>query len=293
MAISVFTENGWNTQMSVAERFKGANVVDAGRFSPYWGEHAARYVHALRSIDGGKVLDIACGTGYGLGLLRKRAAFVVGVDIDHEAATDAKSERGTNAAVLLGDGTRLPFAAESFDVVTSFETLEHLHKRAEFLAELNRVLRMGGRLFLSTPNAAYTMPVNGKPTNQFHVHEYTADELRRELEKHFVIVDFLGQSLSPPFSIPPFFDAQRRLPRDPITQAKLFWWKAFNKLPFKLREGLSEAIWRRPFYPTESDYIFSIDRSGTAPVLYVTCQKTDGPQSASEANVPANGRGPN
>ena len=85
----------------------------------------------------------------------------------------------------------MPFADESFDGVTSFETLEHLHERSQFLAELRRVLRPGGSLVLSTPNASYTKPVNGKPSNPFHIFEYTPLELRAELEVTQLIVEVL------------------------------------------------------------------------------------------------------
>src|SRR6185436_14922050 len=110
--------------MPVSERFQGANIIDAGRLSPYWGEHVARYRFALEHIEDRVVLDIACGTGYGVGLLSREADLVIGVDVDAEAARQALSECGQNSAVLLGDGICLPFADETFDVVTTFETLE-------------------------------------------------------------------------------------------------------------------------------------------------------------------------
>jgi SAM-dependent methyltransferase len=259
--------------MAVSERFQGANTFEAGRLSPYWGEHAARYMFAMPFVTDKAVLDIACGTGYGVGLLQTKAATVVGVDIDAEAVKDAIAECGPTSAVLLGNGLGLPFADNSFDVITSFETLEHLHERSLFVQELKRVLRPGGILFLSTPNAVYTRPVNGKPSNPFHIHEYTPDELQAELRSHFDMDKFLGQSLSPAFRIPPFYDAQTRLPSDLATQVQLFGWKAFNKIPFRIRETLSDAIWGKPFYPTENDYEFEESTSDTAPVLLAVCRK--------------------
>ena len=259
--------------MAISERFQGANVVDAGRLSPYWGEHAARYFRALPFVENKVVLDIACGTGYGVGLLASEASFVVGVDIDIEAANTAKNECDTNSTVLLGNGLGLPFEENSFDVITSFETLEHLHERTAFLKELRRVLRAGGTLFLSTPNAVYTRPVSGKPSNPFHIHEYTPEELRAELGSHFKVDSLLGQSLSYSFQIPPFYEAQQRLPRDTFTRAKLLGWKAFNKIPLHIRESLSDAIWGKPFYPTENDYHFEESTLDTAPVLLAVCRK--------------------
>lgn len=259
--------------MSSEERFQGANVVEAGSLSPYWGEHTARYVFALPYVENKSVLDIACGTGYGLGFLKNKAKFVTGVDVDIEAAKQALGECAENAAVLLGDGLKLPFADASFDVVTSFETLEHLHARPQFLAELKRVLRENGVLLLSTPNANYTQPVNGRPFNPFHIFEYQPAELRAELEAFFTIENFLGQSLSDDFGIPPFYDAQQKLPKDLVTQTKLFGWKVVNKMPLGLRENVSATFWKRPFYPTERDYRFGVETIETAPVLLAVCRK--------------------
>lgn len=257
----------------VDERFQGANTIEAGRLSPYWGEHVARYVFALSFIKNSNVLDIACGTGYGIGFLKQQGSFITGVDINIEAALEAKKECGAKAGVLLGDGLGLPFANETFDVITSFETLEHLQKRANFLSELNRVLRQKGLLILSTPNANYTKPVNGRPSNPFHIHEYTPDELDRELRNDFSVEKFLGQALNPNFGISPFYDAQQNLPKNFTTQARLSLWRAANRLPISLREMFSETLWKRPFYPTHKDYIFSNKMVSTAPVLIAVCRK--------------------
>jgi len=256
-----------------AERIQGANAVDAGRHTPYWGEHAARYAFALRYVEGKKVLDIACGTGYGLVFLSTKAACVTGVDVDWEAARLARGECADDTLILLGDGTKLPFSDESFEVITSFETLEHLHERGAFLTELKRVLKTGGLLVLSTPNAYYTKPVNGKPTNPFHVFEYKPEELRAELEAHFTLQEFFGQMLDEKFGIPPFKEAQNRLPKDARTQARLFFWRVLNKMPVAVRENFSRIFWKLPFYPAETDYNFTGQTIGYAPTSVAVCRK--------------------
>ena len=259
--------------MAVAERFQGANVIGAGRLSPYWGEHAARYFFALPLVENKSVLDIACGTGYGIALLKSAAKHVTGVDVDPQAAREALAECDDRAAVLLANGLGLPFADGAFDAITSFETLEHLHERGKFLAELHRVLRPDGKLILSTPNANYTMSVNGKPSNPFHIFEYAPSELREELERYFSVKRFLGQTLDGSIIVPPFCDAQRRLPKDIVTRGRLFGWKVMNKVPFRIRERLSDTIWGKPFYPTESDYVFSTETVERAPVVVAVCSK--------------------
>lgn len=261
--------------MAVAERFSGANVFEAGRLSPFWGEHVARYVFALGYTNGKFVLDIACGTGYGLGYLKRDAALVTGVDVSIDAAIESKKEWDRSTSALVANGLSLPFVDECFDVITSFETIEHLHGRREFLAELKRVLHRDGKLILSTPNANYTKPVNGKPTNPFHIFEYLPEELRTELEAQFHLEGFYGQSLNAAIKIPPFQDAQRRLPKDLLTQTRLFSWRVFNKLPLQIRETLSEMIWKKPFYPMEHDYVFDPETVETAPVLVAICSKNE------------------
>lgn len=258
--------------MDLAERFKGANTIDAGRLSPYWGEHAARYTFALQFVLGCTVLDLACGTGYGAAMMSRTARSVTGVDVDIDAVREAKSECDGKAAVLLGDGLCLPFADGRFDVITSFETLEHLQERPAFLAELRRVLSPDGVLVLSTPNANFTLPVGGKPANPFHIFEYTPDELRAELNASFQIDRLMGQALRGDFGIPPFYDAQRRLPNDLGTRSRLFGWKALNKLPVMARDGVSKLLWKRPFYPTPGDYVFSEEIVKNAPVLVAVCR---------------------
>jgi len=259
--------------MPISERFQGANVVDAGRLSPYWGEHVARYVFAAPYAEGKTVLDIACGTGYGVGLLGRDAGFVVGVDVDADAARQALSECGVNAGVILGDGLELPFRENTFDVITTLETLEHLHERPAFIDDLHRVLKTDGVMVLSTPNANYTQPIDGKPENPFHIHEYTPVELEMELERRFEIIEFVGQSLNESVRVSPFVADQRRMPRDVGTQMRLFGWRIMNKLPYGLRETVSDAIWRKPFYPTEMDYNFSKDTIEKAPTLVAVCRK--------------------
>jgi ubiquinone/menaquinone biosynthesis C-methylase UbiE len=257
--------------MSIEERFAGANVVDADRRSPYWGEHVARYRFARSFVSQKVVLDIACGTGYGLGVLKGDAKHIVGVDVDPDAASEARRECDERASVVLASGLKLPFRDNSFEIITSFETLEHLHDRGGFVAELRRVLRTGGKLILSTPNANYTQPVDGVPSNPYHIHEYEPSELVSELESHFSVNQLLGQTLDDAIRISPFEESQRRLPKDLRTQTLLLSWKVLNKMPLPIRESVSELVWKKPFYPTEDDYRFSEETVEYAPVLVAIC----------------------
>jgi SAM-dependent methyltransferase len=244
--------------------------------SPYWGEHTARYLFAAPFVTGRNILDIACGTGYGLAELQRNSRYVVGADLDFEAVDKARTEldpRGTSL-VLVADGCDLPFNDGSFEAITSFETLEHLENRNEFLRELRRVLAPTGICIISTPNAIFTQPMNGKPRNPHHVYEYSPTELTAELSNHFDKVELFGQHLSPRFAIPPFWDDQQRLPRDLKTQSGLLLWRIINKLPIKMRDTLSSSFWGHSFYPTESDYQFDRSNVECSRVLVALCHPT-------------------
>lgn len=215
------------------------------------------------------MLDIACGTGYGLEILAAAARAVVGVDANWDAARMAASQARD---VILGDGARLPFPDAAFDAITSFETLEHLEERDRFLSELRRVLKPGGVCVLSTPNANYTQPVNGRPRNPFHVYEYTPDELARALDARFSGVELLGQAIDDRFAISPFWDDQQRLPRDVRVQARLFVWRVLNRLPRLVGETMSRVALGQPLVPTEHDYRFSPANVVEAPVIVAVCR---------------------
>jgi SAM-dependent methyltransferase len=242
------------------------------RSSAWWGVHVARYHFALPRVKDRRTLDIACGTGYGLPILKAQAKRVVGAEIDPDAARQARMQAGGGTAhVVVANGCHLPFPEESFEVITSFETLEHLEDRSRFLSELRRVLTPDGLCILSTPNANYTRPVNGKPHNPFHVYEYRPEELLAELGNHFAEVELLGQALDSRFKISPFWDDQQRLPRTLRAQSRLLLWRLLNKLP-AVRNPLSRALWGHPFLPTESDYQFCSSHVETAPVLVALCR---------------------
>src|SRR5437763_4277161 len=97
-------------------------------------EHLHRYLLARDVCRGKDVLDIACGEGYGSALLAQVARHVIGVDIDCPSIAHAAVEYArANLHYVAGDATRVPLAAASFDVVVSFETLEHFAGQEAFL----------------------------------------------------------------------------------------------------------------------------------------------------------------
>lgn len=140
-------------------------------------EHLARYEFAKRFVENKIVLDIATGTGYGAAMMAAAgAAEVCGGDIDEEAIQLARQNyQRDNLHFQVMTATKMPFSDNYFDIVVSFETIEHIWDYRDFLKEIFRVLLPGGKLILSTPNRKVTRKMGIK--NPFHIKEFTVEEL--------------------------------------------------------------------------------------------------------------------
>lgn len=151
-------------------------------------EHLARYAWAAQFAAGRRVLDAACGAGYGSRTLAAAgAAAVVGVDLDAEVI-DAARNGGSEPSFEVGDIRSLGFDDDEFDLIVSFETIEHVTEPERVLDEFRRVLRPDGLLVISTPNREVYAP-----GNPFHLRELAPNELGAELEQRFSEVTLFRQ----------------------------------------------------------------------------------------------------
>ena len=162
-------------------------------------EHWARYEYAAALVANKRVADIACGTGYGARLLLNAgASSVLGVDLDPGAVTYAR-EHYTQPGIsfLVGSAEDLSMLeSEQFDLVVSFETIEHLQNVDRYLQEIRRILKPNGTFLVSTPDrrlASVLFPFLKRPQNRFHVREFTQKELVESLKPHFVVKECLAQ----------------------------------------------------------------------------------------------------
>ena len=156
-------------------------------------EHLHRYFLARALCRGRDVLDVASGEGYGTALLAQTALSVIGVEVSAEAvAHAAEAYRQPNLRFLEGDARHLPLDDASVDTVVSFETIEHLYEHDQFLAEVRRVLRPGGRFIISSPERDIYSP-SGSSANPYHVRELTTAEFSALLRDSFAHVRLLGQ----------------------------------------------------------------------------------------------------
>ena len=154
-------------------------LPDEHRETLIHAEHLARYRLAASLVQGRRVLDAACGEGYGTALLAEAGArSAVGVDNAEEAVSHARAKYGLD--YRQAGVTELPFVDGSFDVVVSFETIEHVADPPSALGEFRRVLTEDGLLIVSTPNSR-TYRIG----NPYHVREYDTAEFVDLLGTYF------------------------------------------------------------------------------------------------------------
>jgi SAM-dependent methyltransferase len=156
-------------------------------------EHQSRYQFAGRYVAGKTVLDAASGPGTGTEyLVRAGAKQCIGIDID-EASVCAARRLYPSAEFRKGSVLEMPFENESFDVVVSFETIEHIVEQERFLDECVRVLRRGGIFVCSTPHHQVSKWILGD--NPFHLRELHIHEFASMLQKRFSTMDLFAQEL--------------------------------------------------------------------------------------------------
>jgi ubiquinone/menaquinone biosynthesis C-methylase UbiE len=169
------------------------------RFSPgtegeIWYEHWHRYHFVSGAVRGRRVLDIACGDGYGSALLAGHAAHVIGMDADAQVVVSARNRYGSAANLEYREGRceAIPLPDASVDVVISLETLEHTAAPEKLVEEAARVLAAGGLFIVSTPNKKiYSDARNYR--NPHHVREFYRDEFEALVGRHFAAFALFGQ----------------------------------------------------------------------------------------------------
>lgn len=189
MANEAVLENG--RHQSVPERL----VPNTEAWDLYQVEHLQRYNWSAPYCAGLRVLDVACGVGYGSVILCEAgAASVVAVDLAFDAIAangEARQPLFTNA-----NACKLPFGDETFDVVVSFETIEHVPDPESLLQEIRRVLKPGGICICSSPNRDFKPFTGNKEENPYHISEMTFAEFDQLFTKYFSVTERFSQTHS-------------------------------------------------------------------------------------------------
>jgi SAM-dependent methyltransferase len=173
-------------QIEEGAEFTGERLVPGKAGRRVEADHLERYRFACQYARNRKVLDIACGSGYGAPLLIEASASqYVGMDINENCVRYAKRRYESKHSIfLVGDICSLE-AQERYDLIICFETIEHIESYHIALSNLFSALTPGGFLLISSPNRPITSPkallLSDKPANIFHTQEFTPGELLNEL----------------------------------------------------------------------------------------------------------------
>jgi 2-polyprenyl-3-methyl-5-hydroxy-6-metoxy-1,4-benzoquinol methylase len=158
----------------------------------YWfRRHLAVYEWIATRVAGLRVVDMACGEGYGSAALAGTAASVVGVDANPEAHEHARLRYVQPN--LCFERALVEGFAEPCDAVVFLQTIEHVQDAGAILDHFRSMLPPRGVAYVSTPNLLTLAPPGAeKSDNPWHVREYRAAEFRQLCEAHFPRVEMLG-----------------------------------------------------------------------------------------------------
>src|SRR5580658_6098010 len=175
----------WTVLQRTGYFFRTGYVQTGERVNPDFPDanfqnHFKVYKFLEQFAHGKDVLDIGCGTGYGTAYLQAVAKSCIGIDLSKSAIRFAR-KRYPQTQTLAMDAHSLKLPPQSVDLVVSTENFEHLRDQEKSLQEAVRVLRPEGVCFIATPNRDVS---NGKK-NPYHVHEFTASELKALLSRYF------------------------------------------------------------------------------------------------------------
>lgn len=140
----------------------------------------ARYSFAASRSVGRDVLEVACGSGQGLGLIHRSASRVVAGDYTFGLIREAAVRYGGRVAFSCFDGQALPYREDTFDLVLCYEAIYYLPDAPRFFAEAARVLRPGGELIIVTVNPSWP----GFNPSPHSTRYYRGPELHELLERH-------------------------------------------------------------------------------------------------------------
>ena len=160
--------------------------------------HKKAYEQAAEIAQNKSLLDWGCNDGYGIELLRPFVSEIAGLD-SAEVSVKAAHRRLPDmvSMIRLYDGTRLPFPAGSFDVVTSFQVIEHVSDLDTYLAHIVEALKTDGVAIFTTPNKRLRLFPGDRPWNPYHVREFLPSELRQLISQYFSSVELLGLRATP------------------------------------------------------------------------------------------------
>ena len=234
------------------------------------------YIFTEKFIRNKSVLDCGCGGGYGSDYFaRKKAKKVIGVDLSARAIDNAKIFfKRDNLQFMEMDITHLSFRDCTFDLITSFQVIEHLKDYQKHLSEVKRVLKPGGIFITSTPNKKVTSPDREKPIFPFHFKEFCSNDLYALLGSFFKDVKVMGQKNIEKTTLRKeieFGESWRMRVIRVISSFEIVRWMA-RLLPLKIKDFFTRppTIFHKP-----EDFEINEKYCEDGYILIATCKKSE------------------
>jgi SAM-dependent methyltransferase len=256
------------------ERLEPANHAEWRQFGH---RHLQRYQFALGRIEGTRVLDLACGVGYGSYVLAQAPGReVTGIDLDPQAIAYGHAHYPrTGLRLLCGDALQWQNDGAPFDTIVSFETIEHLSEPAAFVARIAGFLKPGGLLVVSAPNTLQHQLAPEPIENEFHLSEPDYPTFCSWLQPHFTIEAEWEQSTV----THPGLDELDGLSRESAVLRSRWWLRAANRLenglrtPFGHRHPLRPPARRAPFVASTEIWPLLPERRAACEVFVFVCRR--------------------
>lgn len=169
-------------------------IANAERFLPEQAEwnteqwvlfqkHLFAYKLAKEYLKkGSKVLEIGCGDGYGANYLAGNDINVIGIDVDKHSINYAQRKYKNNKLSFnLYNGESINYEPHSFDMVISFQVMEHVEKINQYLENIKKMLKPNGLFLITTPNRTYRLCPGQPPDNPYHLREYDSNTLKETI----------------------------------------------------------------------------------------------------------------
>jgi SAM-dependent methyltransferase len=160
----------------------------------YWYQrHVAAYRWVAERCQGMRVVDLACGEGYGSAILAGQAEWVAGVDANPEAHEHARLRyRRENLSFRRALVEEFDEGAP-YDAIVFLQTIEHVEDPGALLERISSLLTADGHAYVSTPNRLTLAPPGAQRSgNPWHVREYDSTEYAELVEPHFSSIELLG-----------------------------------------------------------------------------------------------------
>lgn len=181
------------------ERLMEVRYLDSPSAHAIYLMQDSSYARASRACAGKSVLDLGCGSGHDAARIAEAVTHIRAIDVSNEPVVFAKSRYAWRKLEfsVVRIGAALPFADVSFDVVVSFQVIEHVEDADSYLAEAVRLLAPDGQLLLITLDRRLWLLRMQRSWNRWHVREYDPLSLRAFVSRHFHVHDVLQMDAHP------------------------------------------------------------------------------------------------